>query len=148
MAATQKAVAIARQLAEDLNLRTGLAAVAGVDGSGNPTIALGTQTAGSQAAFLRIKQDYDPALEVDAIGNAQRRYTPHIIQVVLETSTISAVALMTEKNKAMLWKEVQKFGTKCDLYMTTNTTAVSVSGITGSPVVSVDDLWQPLTSTI
>lgn len=148
MAATQKAVAIARQLAEDLGLRTGLAAVAGVDGSGNPTIALGTQTAGSQAAFILIKQDYSPALEIDGIGNTQRRYTPHIIQVVLETSTIANVALMTEKNKAMLWKEVQKFGTKCDLYLSANTVAVSSAAITGAPAVSVDDLWQPLLSTI
>lgn len=148
MAASQKAVAIARQLAEDLALRTGLAAVAGVDGSGNPTIALGTQAAGNQAAFIRIKQDYDPALEVDGIGNAQRRYTPHVIQVVLETSTIANVSLMTEKNKAMLWKEVQKFGTKCDLYLSANTVGVSAAAITGAPAVSLDDLWQALTSTI
>jgi len=149
MAATQKAVAIARQLAENLALRTGLAAVSGVDASGNPTIALGTQSAGQQAAFIRVKQDYDPALEVDGVGNAQRRYTPHVIQVVLETSTIANVPLMTGANQVMMWKEVEVFGTKIQLYMTANTTAVSVTGIDAANLkATVDDLWQPMLSTI
>jgi hypothetical protein len=148
MAATQKAVAISRQLAETLALRTGLAAVQGVDASGNPTIALGTQSAGQQAAFVRVKQDYDPALELDGIGNVQRRFAPHVIQVVLETSTIANVALMTEANKAKLWKELESFGTKVELYMTANTVAVSVSGITGAPKVVIDNLWTPITGTV
>lgn len=149
MAATQKAVAIARQLAEDLKLRTGLTTVvAGVDASANPTIAFGALTAGSQSAFIRVKQDYDPALELDVIGNTQRRYTPHVIQIVLETSTIANVSLLTAKLFAQMLKDTEKFGTKIEIYMTTNTTAVSVAGITGTPVVVLDDLWNPMTSTI
>lgn len=149
MAATQKAVAIARQLAETIALRTGLAVVSGVDSSGNPTVAVGTGAAGSQSAFIRVKADYDPALESDAVGNAQRRYAPHVIQLVLETSTIANVSLVTEVNKAKLLKEVFQFGTKVELYMSANTNAVEVSDITSANLkATIDDLWHPATSTI
>lgn len=149
MPATQKAVAIARQLAESLRLRTGATVTAGVDASGNPTILMGTGAAGSQSAFVRVKQDYDPALELDGIGNVQRRYTPHVIQVVLETSTIANVALLTEDLKVKLWKEIEQFGTKIELYMSANTNAPEVSDIiAGNLKATVDDLWHPLTSTI
>lgn len=149
MPATQKAVAIARQLAESLRLRTGLTVTQGLDASANPTIQIGSGAAGSQSAFIRIKQDYDPALELDGIGLTQRRYTPHVIQVVLETSTIANVALMLEATKLQMWKEIEMFGTKIELYMSANTNAAEVSDIVaGNLKATVDDLWHPLTSTI
>jgi hypothetical protein len=149
MAATYKSSVIARQLAEDLGLRLGLVVTTGVDGSGNPTIAVGAGTAGSQSAFIRVLQDYTPSLQVDGIGQVQRVYTPHVIQLVLETSTIANVALMTEVNKAKLMKEVMKFGTKVELYMSANTNAVDVADITsGNLQASIDDLWNPMIGTI
>jgi hypothetical protein len=148
MAATQKAVAISRQLAESLALRTGLTCVPGLDASGNPTILMGAAAAGNQTAFIRVKQDYDPALELDGIGNAQRRYTPHVIQVVLETSTIANTALLTAANFSKLLKELDVYGTKVEVYLTANTVAVTVAGITGAPKAVLDDLWNPMTSTI
>lgn len=149
MAATYKSSVIARQLAENLALRTGLDATVGKDTDNNPTIALGAGTAGSQSAFIRVKQDYDPALEENGIGQTQRRYTPHVIQIVLETSTIAAVALMTEANKAKVMKELMAFGTKVELYMSANTDPVAVGEITSANLVAtIDDLWHPLTSTI
>lgn len=146
MAATEKAVQIARQLAEDLGLRTGLAVVKGVDSSGNPTIALGTGVAGSQSAFLRCLQQ--SSLGTDGVGLTQRVYTPHIIQIVLETSTLANVPLLTGVNEAKVWYDTTKFGTRVELYLSANGTGPSVAGITGSPAVVIDDLWHPLTSTI
>lgn len=146
MAATEKAVQIARQLAEDLGLRTGLAVVKGVDASGNPTISLGTLTAGSQGAFIRVTQE--SSIQVDGIGNPQRVYTPHIIQLVLELSTTTKVAIVKEDLLAQVIYDTTKFGTKVELYNSANTVAPSVAGITGSPVVTINDLWHPLTSTI
>lgn len=150
MAATQKAVAIARQLAENLALRTGLDVTTSVDASGNPTIQVGSGAAASQSAFIRVKQDYDPALELDNVtGQTARRYTPHVIQVVLETSTIANVALMTEANKAKLFKELCDFGTKVELYMSANTNPAEVADITsGNLKATLDSLWHPMTSTI
>jgi hypothetical protein len=149
MAATQKAIALARQLAENISLRTGLAVVSGFDSSGNPIITVGPATIGSQSAFIRVKQDYDPALETDGIGNTQRRYTPHVIQLVLETSSVANVALMTTVNLTRLMRDLDDAGTKIEVYMSANGNAVDVSDITSTNLkATIDSLWHPMTSTI
>lgn len=149
MAATYKSAVLARQLAEVLSIRLGLTTVEGRDASGNPTISIGTLAAASQSAFIRIKQDYDPALELDGIGNVQRRYTPHVVQVVLEMSTITNVPLMTIANLTKLMGELAHIGAKVEIYLSANTAPVAVGEIvSGNLKVTFDDLWHPLTSTI
>lgn len=149
MAATYKSVVTTRLMAEQLALRTGLATVVGVDASGNPTISVGTMAAGSQSAFIRVKQDYDPSLQLDGIGNTQRVYTPHVVQLVVETSTIANVPLLTGANYSMILLEALWPGTKVELYMTANTTAPSVSGISGANLKkTLDRLWHPMTETL
>lgn len=148
MAATHKSTVIARQMAEDLKLRTGLAVTTGLDASANPTILLGAGTAGSQSAFIRLKQQ--EAIFTDPVTyNAVRVYTPHVVQLVLETSTIANVPLLTAANYAKILTDVMKFGTKVEIYMSANTNAPDVADITSSNLkATLDDLFHPLTSTI
>jgi hypothetical protein len=147
MASTAKANSLARQIKEDLSLRlSALACTLGYDASGNPQVTVGAGTAASQSAYIRVISE--ASSQVDALGLAQRVYTPHIIQLVLETSTIPAVALMTEANKFLLLGELLKHGTKLELYMSANANAVDASDITGTPVQVWNHLWQPLVNQI
>jgi hypothetical protein len=149
MAATHKSTVIARQMAEDLKLRTGLVTTSGLDASANPTILLGAGTAGSQSAFIRIKQQEnifpDPIFGI----TTQRSYTPHVTQIVVETSTIANVPLLTGANFSKILMDVLKFGTKVELYMSANTDAPAVGEITTANLkATLDALFHPLTETI
>jgi hypothetical protein len=149
MAATHKSTVMARQMAEDLKLRTGLAITTGLDASANPTILVGAGTAGSQSAFIRIKQQDvifpDPIFGV----TTQRAYTPHVTQIVVETSGTANVPLLTGANFAKILTDVLKFGTKVELYMSANTNAPDVADITSSNLkTTIDALYHPLTETM
>lgn len=139
---------LARQLAEDLGLRLKALGVAtGVDSSGNPTVSVGAMTAGSQSAFVRVLDQ--ASIQVDSLGLPQRSFGPHVVQIVLETSTIATVALMTEANKLKLVGELLKHGAKVELYLTANLTAPSVAGIAaGNLIATWDHLYQPLTASM
>jgi hypothetical protein len=146
--ASYKMASLARQLTEDLGLRLpSLGAVQGVDSSGNATVTLGTLGAGNQCAFVRLQEQ--ASIQTDGLGLAQRSYGPHVIQVVVETSTIANVALLTEANKLKFLGECLKHGVKVELYMTANTTAPSVSGIAAANLKATwDHLYQPLTASL
>lgn len=148
MAATYKSTVLARQMAEDLKIRTGLAVTTGLDSSGNPTILVGAGTAGSQSAFIRIKQQ-DNIFTDPVTYNAARSYTPHVTQVVVETSSIANVPLLTGANYAKILTDVLKIGTKVELYMSANTNAPDVADITSSNLkATIDALFHPFTETI
>jgi hypothetical protein len=148
MAATHKSTVIARQMAEDLKLRTGLTITTGLDSSANPTILVGAGTAGSQSAFIRIKQQ-DVIFQDPVTYNTARSYTPHVTQVVVETSTIANVPLLTGANFSKILMDVLKFGTKVELYMSANTNAPEVSDITsGNLKTTLDALYHPLNETM
>lgn len=100
----------------------------GFDASGLPTLLVGAGTAGSQSAFIRVKPI--DSIGTDSLGLTQRSFGPHVIQVVLETSTIANVALMLESNKLPLLGELLGRGTRVELYMSANTNAVDVADIT------------------
>lgn len=149
MAASQKAVSIARQLAEDLGLRTGLTITSGVDASGNPQIQIGTGVAGTQSAFLRVTQE--TTLQTDPVlGSAARVYTPHVIQLAVEESATSGLQKLTGINFAKILTDCTKFGTKVEVYYSANTVAATVSTIAAGnlKVTLASDLWHPLTSQI
>ena len=97
------------------------------DTDGSPYVLVGAGTAGSQSAIVKITGEQP--LGVDGLGLTPRAFSPHVAQVVLETSTIANVALMTEANKLALMGEVEKFGTKIELYMSANTNAVDPTDI-------------------
>ena len=154
MSATQKAAAIMRVLGDNLPLRLGVAGTKGVDASGNPTLLLGSGTAGAAGIFLRCKQDYDPALEVNPVtGNAQRRYTPHVIEVVMELSAVASTPDVVAATQLKLWKEIIEHGTKIKFYLATDALGAGVLNdvawfASTYLVATVDDLWNPMTSTI
>lgn len=102
--------------------------VTGFDTNGNPTVSVGALTAGSQSAFIRLKAI--DSIGTDSVGNTQRAFGPHVIQLVLETSTIASVPLLTGANMVPLLAELVSRGTRVELYMSANTNAVDVSDIT------------------
>lgn len=138
---------LSRQLAEDLRLRTGLTVLESVDGSGNPTLAFGTLTTTSQGAFLRLKcQD---VLTTTSLGLAGTAFGPHVIQMVVETSTIAAVPYLTGVNMVKLLGETLKHGTKVEFYMSAEGDVPAVGEITAANLKTTwDSLRQPLTSTL
>jgi hypothetical protein len=62
---------------------------------------------------------------------------------VLETSTIANVVLLTAANFFQLTGLFTAFGASTELYLTANTVAVSVAGITGVPVSTFDSTQFP-----
>lgn len=135
---------IVRQAVDLLTLRVGptLTVVSGSDTNQNPTILVGPGTAGSQSAFIRIQ--VLGSVGLDGFAQVQQSYGPHQAQVVLETSTIAGVSLVTEANKLLIQGTILAFGCHYELYLTANTVAVSVAGITGNPVAIIDSTQYPL----
>lgn len=155
MSVTKKAQVIARELASRLTTRLGmeqstLTVVSGVDASNNPTILIsdGTAATGEQTIFMRVTTSPAP-LGLNSVGGTQESYGPHVIQMVCEqlagdTGTLAVLGA----NLLRTAGEVFRCGTKVELYLTANTTVPSVSGITGTPALTFDDLYHPLTGTV
>ena len=99
----------------------------GFDASGNPTLLIGAGSAGSQSAFIRIKPV--DSIGTNSIGQTQPAYGPHVIQLVLETSTIANTPLLTGANALPLFAELSARGCRLELYMSANTNAVDVADI-------------------
>lgn len=135
---TAKAIVLVRSLKDQLKFRVpSLALAEGTASDGNPTVAVGAGTAGSQSAFIKIKEL--PLIGTDALGLASRGFSPHVAQIVLETSTIANVALMTEANEFAILVELMKLGCKVELYMSANGNAVDNADITsGNLKASID----------
>lgn len=148
--ASAKALALAQELRSSLVQRsTGLALGAllldGADNN-NPYLIVGTGAAGSQSMLIKLKEFTpvgntiigQPYGVTSGVGTAVG-YAQSIIQVVLETSTIANVSLMLESNKLPLLGELLQRGTRVELYMTANTTAVALAGITGGNLKATFD---------
>lgn len=130
---------MAAELKDQLALRLGLPVAQGADTNGNPTLSVGTLATGQQGAFMRIKPI--DSLQSDALGNAQRVYTPHVSQIVLELSATAGVAVLTMANFAKLFGDVAQKGTKMEVYFVANGNAPALSGITGTPAL---EYWPDL----
>lgn len=133
--ASFKSLAIRDALASDLLKRLpALAQTKGFD-SELPTLLLGSGAAASQSAFLRIKPE--ASLYNNVVGNAQDVYSPHVIQVVVEMSTIADVALLLGANLMNLLAACAKMGCKVELYMSANTDPVAVGEIVAGNLKAV-----------
>lgn len=131
----KKAVVMSRELAEFLRRRLASTFVVteGLDGSNNPQITVndGSPVAGEQNAYIRILEY--PVLGTNSVGIAAPSYGPHIIQVALEATAASAdVALMTEANKSLILAGSLWTGARVEVYVGANTSAPTVSTITGA----------------
>src|SRR5216683_481733 len=123
---SSKANSIAGELLDALQKRFGKATA--TDG--------GLDTAGSQSALIKVSAF--PNIGADVLGLQQQSYSPTLIQMVLETSTIANVALLQSATLIPLSDEIAKFGTRVELFMTANLTGPSAAGITGNPVAVYD----------
>lgn len=130
---------IAQELAAEITARTNLAVVQGADVNGNPTLAVGAGTAGSQSAFIKLTPV--ASLQTDALGLAQRVYGPHIMQFVVETSSVANVALLTMANLLSMFGAGADWATKIEMYLSANGVAPAAAGITGTPALS---FWTQL----
>lgn len=139
-ATSYKANAIAYELKNRLEKRFSSVSNVLFDTDNAPylNVSQGTMAAGQQAAVVKIIAEQP--MGVDGLGLTPRAFTPHRIQVVLETSTIANVALMTEANKLLLLGEVTHFGTLVELYMSANTNAVDTTDITSG---NLKLAWDP-----
>lgn len=135
---------IARDLGEQLQLLlstlTDASYTEGTDSDGNPTIAFGTQTAGSQNAFIRIKGEAIGG--VDSLGLTQRVYQPHVIQVALEEASASGATILSLANVSQLLQLCQKAGAKVEVYLSANASIPSVNSITAANLEKT--LWPDI----
>lgn len=117
----------ATRLASDLQRRGFTVAQGVVAADGAPSILVGAGTAGSQSAFIKIATYAGGSL--NAVGLALNSPSPIVVQLVIETSTITNVGLLTAANLLPIVTESVKPGARVELYMSANTTAPSVAGI-------------------
>jgi hypothetical protein len=124
-----KANATAAQLKSDLVAR-GFTVVAGQDASLNPTLAIGAQATGEQNAFLRLQPL--ASINLDILGLAQNVFTPHVLQIALETSASAGLPFLTPVNFVKILGESMKTGMRVEVYMRTTGTLVDVDDITAA----------------
>jgi hypothetical protein len=139
---------IARDLAEALRtLLPALAQTQVIDTNGNQGITVGAGTAGTQSAYICVRGEASTA--IDSLGLASRVYQPHVLQLVVETSTIANVSLLTMANLSLLMAICAKFGTKLEIYMTANLTAPAFAGITGAPAQTIwSDVYNKMKNAV
>jgi hypothetical protein len=147
--ATYPSLVMAQQLAEAIKVRLNLATVVSQDVNGDPTVAIGPGTAGSQSAFVRIKVRNAP-LGFDIVGNNQPQYgKPHVAQIVIEAPNGTGVeptgsAALT----VALVGELARVGVRLELYKSATGVAPAIAGITGNPVGTYEDLFNAIASTM
>ena len=104
--------------------------------------------AGEQNIAIRVKAQ-DTQFN-DVIGNAQVVYSPMIIQVILESSTIAHVPLLLMANMQAMQAELERLGCKMEIWLNANATVPalsqfnadgSISGSTFECEVASDLLW-------
>lgn len=147
MAQSYKSQALAAELRDALAKRFATVSAVLFDTDGSPYVLVGAGTAGSQSAIVKVSAEQP--LGVDGLGLTPRAFSPHVMQVVLETSTIANVALMTEANKLALMGEVEKWGTKIELYMSANNNVVDPTDISSANLKATWELhlkWRAMSN--
>ncbi len=123
MSTSYKAQALLNTLRGDLALRlpvqAALGLTTGFDSSGNPYLILGANTTTTMSAQVKFKGV--PGFGKDILGTAQNVFTPHIVEVTLETAGTAHISYLTGDILLKLLGEVFKFGVQVDLYFTANT---------------------------
>lgn len=119
----------------------------GTDTNGNPFVTVGDVAISGGGAYVSFTAE--DTLQQDSLGNTQRVYAPHKIRVALEESSTSGVALMSDANKAKLFKILERWGTKVELWLEANGTAPSLTTFNTASKKKADlypDVYNPLRS--
>lgn len=116
MAATQKALALARNFIDMVNQRLGAGTAAQAFDSNNDVCVTVTVGAGNNSvkSIVRFKPIALPTTVVDALGLAQRVVSPHVVQFVFDDTTYGTTT--TDAQKAAILVEVLRLGTKYEWY--------------------------------
>lgn len=132
-------VVMARDLAQSLEVFYPSETLAeSADASGNPTIAFGSLTAGG--AFIRVKGIDEGG--VDALGNTARIYAPHVVQVCLEESATSDVAVMTSVVFAEVLALCTHSGAQIEIYFCDNGETPSAAEMVAANLVKT--IWPDI----
>lgn len=152
MSITYKSTVQARQLAEALQLRLGLAVAVDRDAAGNPVIKVGTLATTTQSAYIKIKPDYDPSPFENGIGMTQRVYTPHVIQLLIENGgAVTGVGdsiVLTVANYSKILFELSQIGMKVEVYEQAAGALVDGGIAPANLKTTLDSLYAPLVSTL
>jgi len=132
-----KANSLALELKDALT-QQGFTVTTSFDTDGQPLIRVGTAGVGNQTALIKI--DQVAPLGTTSEGGTAREYTPHIAQIVLETSATANLALMLEASELLLFCTVAKFGMRVELYMSANGNATGVEDIVAG---NLKNTWHP-----
>lgn len=139
-ATSAKANVLAAELRDRLKRRFTTVSDVQFDSDNAPylTATQGTLAAGQQVALIKVIAEQP--LGVDGLGLTPRAFTPHRMQIVLETSTIANVPLLTGANMLLLLGESTHFGTVTELYLRANASAVVIGDITAG---NLKQTWEP-----
>jgi hypothetical protein len=124
---SSKSLSLAQEIRSAL-VQRGIASVGsvGIDATDSnvPYILVGAGTAASQSALIKIREV--APLGYNITGGAATGYAQHVIQLVLESSTLGVtVPLLTEVNKYPILGELLSRGARLELYTTANATAIT-----------------------
>ncbi len=134
---SSKAQGIAHDLADKLRQRGSAGSLAtayggaipvveGFDANGNPTISIGTLTAGSEGAFIHVEAQPWP-LGTDALGLAAAVYSPTVIQVAIEAISALGVLPVTLALLTTILGEAAERHCRLELWTETSGTAPSIT---------------------
>jgi len=129
---SSKSIALMRTAKEAIKRRLSTYSfVESVDATNtNPVMVISadaTPAAGEQVAVVRISPV--ALLFTNGIGGTQENMTPHYVDICLETSTIAAVALLTQVNQSNIIAEFLKLGAIVRIYMTANNTVPTAADV-------------------
>lgn len=120
-----------------------------------PSTYVFTESMDSQGAILLISADSSPAtgeqvcaLRIrgestqfsDIVGNAQKVYSPSLIQVIEEAGAVAGTSILSLSNKSKIDAEVNRLSVKQERYLNANGTVPAVSQFAADGSVSSSTL--------
>lgn len=140
MAISDKMSAVmARDLAQSLELFYPSETLAeSADANGNPVISFGSLTAGG--AVFRVKGIDEGG--VDALGNTARIYAPHVLQLCVEESATTDVAVMTSVVFAEILALCTHSGAQIEVYFSANGDAPATDEMVAANLVKT--IWPDI----
>jgi hypothetical protein len=136
---TFKSVAHARELKQRLSLQVkGLAVVETADAAGNP---IAKYTKGAEVIWVKIETLPNDSALTDALGLAQRVYSPHRVQILRDSDTISDAGF-----RELMTAACAKLGMKLEIWQqATLPASFDLSAATKAADIAADEI-NPLMS--